>query len=107
MEEHGLLARAEAREPGDSSRRLQQRQERQALYRLKRQHEAGGGRRRKVLRLQEDQVGCSSDEDEGSTASRGADDNVDIQVGHRGTVWCLGWAAAEFTGAGLQPAVGA
>ncbi|ELK18606.1 Putative ATP-dependent RNA helicase DHX34 [Pteropus alecto] len=79
LEEHGLLAGAQAREPGDSSRRLQQRRERQALHRLKRQHEAGGGRRRKVLRLQEGQVGCSSDEDEGGTASRGAGDNVDIQ----------------------------
>nr|KAF6409597.1 DExH-box helicase 34 [Rousettus aegyptiacus] len=79
LEEHGLLAGAQAREPGDSAKRLQQRRERRALYRLKRQHEAGGGRRRKVLRLQEDQAGCSSDEDEGSTASRRAGDNVDIQ----------------------------
>lgn len=90
LEEHRLLAGAQAREPGDSARRLQQRRERRALYRLKRQHEAGGGRRRKVLRLQEDQAGCSSDEDEGSTASCGTGDNVDIQVGHCGTVQCLG-----------------
>lgn len=102
LEEHGLLAGAQAREPGDSAKRLQQRRERRALYRLKRQHEAGGGRRRKVLRLQEDQAGCSSDEDEGSTASRRAGDNVDIQVGHRGTVRCLGWAGVEWGPEGMQ-----
>lgn len=102
LEEHGLLAGAQAREPGDSAKRLQQRRERRALYRLKRQHEAGGGRRRKVLRLQEDQAGCSSDEDEGSTASRRAGDNVDIQVGHRGTVRCLGWAGVEWEPEGMQ-----
>lgn len=81
LEDHGLLAGAQAPKPGDSYSRLQQRRERRALYQLKRQHEEGGGRRRKVLCLQEDQDGCSSDEDRGGTASRGAGDNVDIQVG--------------------------
>ncbi|KAB0398430.1 hypothetical protein E2I00_014818, partial [Balaenoptera physalus] len=38
-----------------------------------------GERGRKVLRLQEDQDGGSSDEDRGGTASQGAGDNVDIQ----------------------------
>lgn len=75
MEDHGLLARAQATTSGDSFRRLQERRERRALYRLKRQHEESGGRRRKVLRLREDLDGGSSDED------RGAGDGVDIQVG--------------------------
>lgn len=79
LEDHGLLAGVQALKPGDSYSRLQQRRERRALYQLKRQHEEGGGRRRKVLCLQEDQDGCSSDEDRGSTASRGTRDNVDIQ----------------------------
>eukprot|EP00070_Physeter_catodon_P035852 XP_028342746.1 probable ATP-dependent RNA helicase DHX34 isoform X2 [Physeter catodon] len=79
LEDHGLLARAQASKPGDSYSRLRQRRERQALYQLKRQHEEGQGRRRKVLRLQEDQDGCSSDEDRGGTASQGAGDSVDIQ----------------------------
>lgn len=78
LEDHGLLARAQASKPGDSYSRLQQRLERRELYQLKRQHEEVGGRRRKVLRLQEEEDGCSSDEDRGK-ASRAASDNVDIQ----------------------------
>lgn len=85
LEDHGLLAGAQAAKPGDSYSRLQQRRERRELYQLKRQHEEGGGRRRKVLRLQEEEDGCSSDEDQGK-ASRAASDNVDIQVGHHGAV---------------------
>uniref|UniRef100_A0A673V4A8 Probable ATP-dependent RNA helicase DHX34 n=1 Tax=Suricata suricatta TaxID=37032 RepID=A0A673V4A8_SURSU len=73
LEDHGLLARARAPQPGDSHSRLQQRRERRALYQLKRQHEEGGGRGRKVLRLQDDPGGCSSEEDPG------AGDSVDIQ----------------------------
>uniref|UniRef100_A0A8C6R0H2 Probable ATP-dependent RNA helicase DHX34 n=1 Tax=Nannospalax galili TaxID=1026970 RepID=A0A8C6R0H2_NANGA len=75
--DHGLLRGAQAVTPGDSYSRLQQRRERQALHQLKRQHEEGGGRRRKVLRLQED--GCSSDEDHEGSASRATHDSVDIQ----------------------------
>ncbi|KAM5295690.1 putative ATP-dependent RNA helicase DHX34 isoform 1-T3 [Glossophaga mutica] len=78
LEDHGLLAGAQALKPGDSYSRLQQRRERRALYQLKRQHEEGGARRRKVLRLQEEQEGGSSDEDR-DAAARGASDNVDIQ----------------------------
>lgn len=78
LEDHGLLAGAQAPEPGDSYSRLQRRRERRALHQLKRQHEEGGARRRKVLRLQGEQEGSSSDEDRG-TAARGAGDNVDIQ----------------------------
>ncbi|XP_005857903.1 PREDICTED: probable ATP-dependent RNA helicase DHX34 isoform X1 [Myotis brandtii] len=78
LEDHGLLAGAQAAKPGDSYSRLQQRRERRELYQLKRQHEEGGGRRRKVLRLQEEEDGCSSDEDRGK-ASRAASDHVDIQ----------------------------
>ncbi|XP_057568771.1 probable ATP-dependent RNA helicase DHX34 isoform X3 [Hippopotamus amphibius kiboko] len=80
LEDHGLLAGAQAPKPGDSYSRLRQRRERQALYQLKRQHEEGEGRRRKVLRLQEDQDGCSSGEDCGGTASQGAGHSVDIQL---------------------------
>ncbi|XP_004694295.1 PREDICTED: probable ATP-dependent RNA helicase DHX34 [Condylura cristata] len=79
LEDHGLLAGAQAPEPGDGYHRLQQRRERRALYQLKRQHEEAGGRRRKVLRLQEEQDGGSSDEDAARTASRGTGDSVDIQ----------------------------
>lgn len=89
LEDHGLLAGTQAPKPGDSYSRLRQHRERQELYQLKRQHEEGAGRRRKVLRLQEDQDGGSSDEDWGGDASQGAGD-VDIQVGHRGGVCCLG-----------------
>ena len=78
LEDHGLLARAQAPKPGDSYSRLRQRRERRALYQLKRRHEEGGGHRRKVLRLQEDPGGCSSEEDPG------AGDSVDIQVGAGG-----------------------
>lgn len=78
---------------GDSSSRLQQRRERQALQQLKRQHEEGAGRRRKVLRLQEDLAGCSSDEERGGPGSRGASDSVDIQVGFWAGVG--GWSGPE------------
>lgn len=83
LEDHGLLARAHTSQPGDSHSRLQRRQERRALHRLKRQHEEGGGRGRKVLRLQDDAGGCSSEEDPG------ASDSVDIQVGARGGLGTL------------------
>lgn len=106
LEDHGLLARAQPSKPGDSYSRLRQRRERQALYQLKRQHEEGQGRRRKVLRLQEDQDGCSSDEDRGGTASQGAGDNVDIQVRRRGADWCLGWLGMELIRAGMWAALG-
>ncbi|XP_037675772.1 probable ATP-dependent RNA helicase DHX34 [Choloepus didactylus] len=79
LEDHGLLARAQATKLGDSYSRLRQRRERQALYQLKRRHEEDGGRRRKVLRLQEEQGACSSDDEQGGTASQGAGDSVDIQ----------------------------
>lgn len=79
LEDHGLLAGAQAPQPGDSYSRLQRRRERQALYQLKRRHEEGVGRKRKVLRVQDDQDGWSSDEDRGGSASRGAGDSVDIQ----------------------------
>lgn len=79
LEDHGLLAGARAPQPGDSYSRLQQRRERQALYQLKRRHEEGAGRKRKVLRVQDNQDGWSSDEDRGGSASQGASDSVDIQ----------------------------
>nr|XP_013002387.2 probable ATP-dependent RNA helicase DHX34 isoform X2 [Cavia porcellus] len=79
LEDHGLLAGAEAATPGDSYSRLQQRRERRALHQLKRQHEEGAGRRRKVLRLQEEAEDGSSDEDHAGPAARHAEDSVDIQ----------------------------
>ncbi|XP_007535713.1 probable ATP-dependent RNA helicase DHX34 [Erinaceus europaeus] len=79
LEDHGLLAGVQAATPRDSHSRLQQRRERQALYQLKRQHEEAGGRRRKVLRLQGEADGGSSDEDAEGTATREAGDSVDIQ----------------------------
>ncbi|KAM8790515.1 putative ATP-dependent RNA helicase DHX34 [Rhynchonycteris naso] len=78
LEDHGLLARAQAPKPTDSHSRLQWCRERRALYQLKRRHEEVGVHRRKVLRLQEEQGGCSSDEDQGP-ASQGACNSVDIQ----------------------------
>ncbi|XP_066229946.1 probable ATP-dependent RNA helicase DHX34 [Saccopteryx leptura] len=78
LEDHGLLAGAQAPKPANSYSRLQRRRERRELFQLKRRHEEGGARRRKVLQLQEEQGGCSSDED-GGLASRGACDSVDIQ----------------------------
>ncbi|XP_032118409.1 probable ATP-dependent RNA helicase DHX34 [Sapajus apella] len=79
LEDHGLLAEAQAVQAGDSYSRLQQRRERRALHQLKRQHEEGAGRRRKVLRLQEEQDGGSSDEDRAGPPPPGAGDGVDIQ----------------------------
>ncbi|XP_053461455.1 probable ATP-dependent RNA helicase DHX34 isoform X2 [Nycticebus coucang] len=79
LEDHGLLAGAQATKAEDSYSRLQQRRERRVLYQLKRQHEEGEGRRRKVLRLQEEQAGCSSGEDGAGPASQSSVDSVDIQ----------------------------
>nr|XP_044990151.1 probable ATP-dependent RNA helicase DHX34 [Jaculus jaculus] len=79
LEDHGLLTGAQAVAPEDSYSRLQRRRERRALHQLKRQHEEAGGRRRKVLRPQDDVAGCSSDEDREGSASRRAADSVDIQ----------------------------
>ncbi|XP_042556406.1 probable ATP-dependent RNA helicase DHX34 [Dipodomys spectabilis] len=77
LEDHGLLAGAPA-PPRDGSSRLQERRERRALQQLKRQHEEGAGRGRKVLRLREDRAAGSSDEDD--PAGPGAPDGgVDIQ----------------------------
>lgn len=76
LEDHGLLSGAQAEAPRDSYSRLQQRRERRALHQLKRQHEEGAGRRRKVLRLQED-VGSSDEDHEGPASQRA--DSVDIQ----------------------------
>ncbi|XP_040833808.1 probable ATP-dependent RNA helicase DHX34 [Ochotona curzoniae] len=78
LQDHGLLA--EAQVPEDSYHRMQQRRERQALHQLKRQHEEGAGRRRKVLRLQGDLAEDSSDDDgRVGRTSRGAEGDVDIQ----------------------------
>ncbi|KAM5236410.1 putative ATP-dependent RNA helicase DHX34 [Ctenodactylus gundi] len=79
LEDHGLLAGAQAAMPGDSTSRLQRRRERQALHQLRRQHEEGEGRRRKVLRLQEEVADFSSDEDRRDAVSQHTSNSVDIQ----------------------------
>ncbi|XP_004867118.1 probable ATP-dependent RNA helicase DHX34 isoform X3 [Heterocephalus glaber] len=79
LEDHGLQAGAQVVRPRDSYSRLQQRRERRVLHQLKRQHEEGKGRRRKVLRLQEEADDGSSDEDRAGPAAQGASDSVDIQ----------------------------
>lgn len=79
LRDHRLLELA-AR-PGDSYTRQSQRRRRQELHRLKRQHEEGEGRRRKVLRLQgEDGGDGSSSGDEG-----GAKRGLDVQVSGPGS----------------------
>ncbi|XP_020642936.3 putative ATP-dependent RNA helicase DHX34 [Pogona vitticeps] len=65
LRDHQLLE--PAARPSDSYARQSQRRRRQELHRLKREHEEGEGRRRKVLRVQgeEDEAGSSSSGDEG------------------------------------------
>ncbi|XP_072464225.1 probable ATP-dependent RNA helicase DHX34 [Notamacropus eugenii] len=80
LKDHGLLAEAKP-SPGDSYSRQQRHRRRQELYQLKRQHEEGEGRKRKVLRLEALEGGSSSEEDaevSGSQARDGAR-RVDIQ----------------------------
>ncbi|XP_044285668.1 probable ATP-dependent RNA helicase DHX34 isoform X2 [Varanus komodoensis] len=76
LRDHQLLEpAARAR---DSHTRQSRHRERQELYRLKREHEQGEGRRRKVLRLSEqDAEGGSSSEDE--QEARGSLDIQDVK----------------------------
>ncbi|KAM9039840.1 putative ATP-dependent RNA helicase DHX34 isoform 1-T4 [Sarcophilus harrisii] len=80
LQDHGLLAEARVT-PGDSYSRQQQHRQRRELYQLKRQHEEGEGRKRKVLRLEALEGGASSDEDTEASSSRAGDGthHVDIQ----------------------------
>lgn len=75
LRDHRLLE--PAAQPRDSYTRQSRLRERRELQRLKREHERGEGRRRKVLRLQDDQAASSSGGEEGE-AERGG---LDIQVG--------------------------
>ncbi|XP_043854754.1 probable ATP-dependent RNA helicase DHX34 [Dromiciops gliroides] len=80
LQDHGLLAEARAA-PGDSYGRQQQHRQRRELYQLKRQHEEGEGRKRKVLRLEALEGGSSSGEDAEAAGSQAGDGahRVDIQ----------------------------
>ncbi|XP_036601733.1 probable ATP-dependent RNA helicase DHX34 [Trichosurus vulpecula] len=80
LQDHGLLAEARAA-PGDSYSRQQQHRRRRELYQLKRQHEEGEGRKRKVLRLEALEGGSSSEEDSEASSSRAGNGahRVDIQ----------------------------
>ncbi|XP_066495045.1 probable ATP-dependent RNA helicase DHX34 [Tiliqua scincoides] len=72
LRDHRLLE--PAARPKDSYARHRWHRERRELHRLKREHECGEGRRRKVLRLQEAEEGGSSSGGEGD-----ARDGLDIQ----------------------------
>ncbi|XP_044527046.1 probable ATP-dependent RNA helicase DHX34 [Gracilinanus agilis] len=77
LQEHGLLV--EARPAAmDSYSRQQQHRRRRELYQLKREHEEGEGRKRKVLRLEAPEGGSSSDDDAAARAGEDARP-VDIQ----------------------------
>ncbi|XP_074075275.1 putative ATP-dependent RNA helicase DHX34 [Macrotis lagotis] len=80
LQDHGLLAEARAT-PGDSYSRQQQHRQRRELFQLKRQHEEGEGRKRKVLRLEALEGGSSSEDDAEASGSRARDGShhVDIQ----------------------------
>nr|XP_033810387.1 probable ATP-dependent RNA helicase DHX34 isoform X1 [Geotrypetes seraphini] len=80
LKDHGLLEDPVSG-PSDSYSRQKARRERKQLYQLKRQHEETKGRKRKVLKLQdEDTVGSSSDEGGAAEVSGvGKANSVDIQ----------------------------
>ncbi|XP_069063715.1 probable ATP-dependent RNA helicase DHX34 isoform X2 [Pleurodeles waltl] len=76
LKDHRLLE-DKTIQTGDSYSRQQKHRERKQLYQLKRQHEETDGRKRKVLRLEEEDMGSSSDE--GTTDCANKNSNVDIQ----------------------------
>nr|XP_056701723.1 probable ATP-dependent RNA helicase DHX34 [Euleptes europaea] len=79
LRDHQLLE--PAARPSDAYTRQSRLRERRELHRLKREHEQGAGRRRKVLRLWDEQAGSSSG-DEGE-AERGLDiQDVKFQLRH-------------------------
>nr|XP_060639692.1 probable ATP-dependent RNA helicase DHX34 [Anolis sagrei ordinatus] len=79
LRDHRLLEPASR--PRDSYTRQSRHRHRQELHKIKREHEQGEGRRRKVLRLQEEEGGSSSG-DEGD-AKRGPDiQDVKFQLRH-------------------------
>ncbi|XP_062891537.1 probable ATP-dependent RNA helicase DHX34 [Mobula hypostoma] len=76
LKDHRLLEE-EGGSGRDSYQRQKRHRERQELRLVKRQHEQQDGRRRKVLRLEDEEQGSS--EDEGSHRSEGQRGEVDIQ----------------------------
>lgn len=62
----------------DRYNRHRQHKERKELHQLKREHERTEKRKRKVLKLQDEEMGTSSDEDRKS--SKEGKDSVDIQA---------------------------
>ncbi|XP_015262611.1 PREDICTED: probable ATP-dependent RNA helicase DHX34 [Gekko japonicus] len=79
LRDHRLLE--PAARPSDSYTRQRHHRQRRELQRLKREHEQGEGRRRKVLRLQDERAGSSSGEE--GEAERGPDiQDVKFQLRH-------------------------
>ncbi|XP_077174696.1 putative ATP-dependent RNA helicase DHX34 isoform X2 [Paroedura picta] len=79
LRDHRLLE--PSARPRDSYARQRRLRERRELHRLQREHERGEGRRRKVLRLRDEEAGSSSGE--GEAAERGLDiQDVKFQLRH-------------------------
>lgn len=76
LKDHRLLEDTNI-QTGDSYSRQQKHRERKQLYQLKRQHEETDGRKRKVLRLEEEDMDSSGDE--GTTDGANKNSSVDIQ----------------------------
>ncbi|XP_028921035.1 probable ATP-dependent RNA helicase DHX34 isoform X1 [Ornithorhynchus anatinus] len=87
LRDHGLLADSRTT-PADSFSRQRQHRERQELRRLKRRHEEGEGRRRRVLPLPGQEGGSSSGDDaaEGDPREGGAVDIQDVKFKLRHSV---------------------
>ncbi|XP_077141619.1 putative ATP-dependent RNA helicase DHX34 [Ranitomeya variabilis] len=76
LKDHGILNEMETR-VGDRYSRQRQHKERKELHQLKREHERSEKYKRKVLKLHDQDVGSSSDDDERSNKDK--KDSVDIQ----------------------------
>ncbi|XP_073405442.1 probable ATP-dependent RNA helicase DHX34 [Dendrobates tinctorius] len=76
LKDHGILNEMENR-VGDRYSRQRHHKERKELHQLKREHERSEKRKRKVLKLHDQDVGSSSDDDERSNKDK--KDSVDIQ----------------------------
>ncbi|KAG8448719.1 hypothetical protein GDO86_015696 [Hymenochirus boettgeri] len=75
LRDHGLLEENDTRR-GDRNSRQRQHKERKELHQLKRQHERVEKRRRKVLKLQDEDIGSSSDGEKDRNEEK---DSIDIQ----------------------------
>ncbi|XP_069500655.1 probable ATP-dependent RNA helicase DHX34 [Ambystoma mexicanum] len=78
LKDHRLLENTNF-QTGDSYSRQQKLRERKQLYRLKRQYEETDGRKRKVLKLQEEDAGSSSDDEATGSTSKDCSSSVDLQ----------------------------